>query len=712
MRLFLASLVFSTVAVVAAERGWLEPESHQFRVVASVTPAPGVARREALPPRLPQDTAEPEAVADSQEEALSDGSPFVVHVERADTPDDEAEPPPSFLVRVVCQGTTYEGRTGEEDPSATFANLPEGPCEVEVAEPGWSLGVAEVTIGEDSEITVAVSRPATVAVKVVDGRGRPVAGARLTVTSPDGQPVGEQLRRALPGAVVAQAEPERPPRPVEFVLEEGGGEPVEAAVPMAEEEVPPVDPSWVTLSVPASGELELPRLEGGTFHLTVELGGSTTAVRDVTVMGGQRVEALMVVEKKATLDVLVRGADDASALEVVLRQDALEVPEAALVAPGHFRFEGIEPGEVTAQVMLRGSAVALQPVLLGDGDARRIELSVSVGEVAVSVAGLIAPQLEESRSGRQAKRAGLAVRLDCGEGDGLLTYAAALSRGVATFSEVPTGVRCRASLSERPLAGSVEVVAPGRAQLTVSENQLELVAADARAPLVVTLTGPAGGTSASGVGSVLVSGIAPGRYEVAGRLGDGAVHATIDVSGTAGQRFTLSPANPVCFSAHPVDADTGEDVGASIAAYERAPSGELRAAQGVFITSEDVGTRACFVSDSLAKVVVSAGGYTPVSFTATRADLGEVRLVPHPSVSVGLVDDVTVGGGGGYVVSGQSSRGLGLRTGDQLVAVEGHATAELAWEELADLLGGAPGTPLHVTVRRAEGVRELALLRP
>lgn len=732
MRLFLASLVFSAVAVTAADRGWLEPRSHQLWVSASASSAGPV--RPSVVPRAPEAVFEAAPEPDDAEAELEPPSeapsPFVVHVESLDVPTADAEPSPTFRVKVACGDKTFEARTNPDEPSAAFANLPDGPCQVAVDEPGWSRGVADVTIGEDLETTVTVSRPVALVVKVVDSHGRAVPGAQLTVTSVDGPPVGELLRRALPHAVVTQtlaegaamgpsdlSYPERPPRMPELVFDESenpSGDPREPLAPEVPqpEELPAIDPSWVTLTMPASGTLELAELPEGTFHLAASAPGATEGFRDLTLTAGQREVVALVLEQKASVEVTVSGAADPSAVEVSLTQAGADVAAGTLVAPGRYRFDDVPPGAVDVQVALNGSTVAMKAVLLGEGETKRVDLQVSVGEVEVRVAGLT-PDVEELpiHPGRHKRAAYTAVRLDCGEGAELLTWQSALSGSVATFEEVPTGARCRAFLNDRPLAGSAEVVAPGKGQLTVSSNSLELVAPGEKDFLAVTLTGPAGAMSANGTGHAVVHNIAAGRYTVTGRLGDGQAHATIDVTGAPGQRVTLSKARPLCFSVRAVDATSGESISVSLTAYVRGPSGSWDPADGAPVSSDRPGDHACFVGDAVSRVVVSTNGYQTRSFGAGQEDLGEVRLTPHATDSIALADDVALGTDGALVVQGHASGTVGLRTGDVILAIDGRSTANLVWEEISDLLGGERGSALSLSVRRAEGVQELTITR-
>ncbi len=754
MRLVIAALLFAALAIAAAELGWFQPELPAVTVSpANAAAAPRPAARPALRPQdLPEvPPGEDGEALDEVAEELDDTTPaqLTVHVERGydelaelDNPhgdfvdtldpdssaaaepaaEPELPPLPSFRVRAECGEAKAEALTDDEGV-ARFPALPQGECTVVAAAPGWAVATSVAYVGEEEEVTLGVFREAVLALRVVDGRGQPVPGAHVSVFSETGEPLAPVLRATVPGAIV----PPPPPPPPD---------------PDApEDELIEVDPleqdgfGAVTLAVAASGKLELPGLRPGGYVVSVTHDGFASASRTLFLAAGRRVEAAFTVERSASLEVLVEGVADPETIDVVVSAgegegfvaEGLDEAESTPGA-GPWRFDKLPPGEVTVEVLVNGARAHARRVALAPAERKSLSLRVALAAVEVLVDGAVTP----GPVVRVPNRKGIidvsgarppVVMLQCGGGVTQLTQSAAVVQGRARF-EVPAGEACAVWLQYPQLGPRAEVTAPAAVRLTATKNEVVFVARGAKAPIRLTLAtqgAPERNLVVGGVGEARAVDVAPGRYQLTGWAGSEAVVTEVDVTTAPSQRIALEPTAPSCFSARVVDAATGDVVDyATLTPYERAGARLREVSGGSSVTlpataasaDEDL-TSACFAAKDVVRVAIAAEGYETVSVPAAGGRLGTVRLKPVAEGSFALADALVEGDDGFTLLNdGYGASGMGLRSGDTLVAVDGQPVEGLVLYEVQSRLVGAAGTAVKLRVRGAEGVREVVVTRP
>lgn len=755
MRLVIAALLFAALAIAAAELGWFQPELPG--VAVSSANAPPAARPPSRPALRPQELpavppGDDGEALDEVTDEVEDTRPaqLTVHVERgydemaeidrahseiideldpearpAAEPDAEPELPPLpvFRVRAECGDAKAEAVTDEEGV-ARFPALPQGECTVVAAAPGWAVATSVAYVGEDEEVTLGVFREAVLALRVVDGRGQPVPGAHFSLFSETGEPLAPVLRATVPGAIVPPPPPPPPdPDASEDELVEMG--------PFEQDGF-----GAVTLAVAASGRLELPGLRPGGYVVSVTHDGFASASRTLYLSAGQRAEASFTVERSASLEVLVDGVADPETIDVVVSAgdgegfvaEGLDEVESTPGA-GPWRFEKLPPGDVTVEVLVNGTRAHVRRVALAPAERKALSLRVALAAIEVLVDGAVTPApapRAPSRKGILVEALGArpqVVMLLCGAGATQLSQSAAVVQGRARF-EVPAGEACAVWLQHPMLGPRADVTAPATVRLTATKNEVVFAARNPRASIRLTLA-PVGAPERTlvvgGVGEARAADVAPGRYQLTGWAGADAVVTQVDVTTAASQRIALEPSAPSCFSARVLDATTGEAVEfATLTPYERAGRrlrevsvGSAAVLPATTASAEEDVTNMCFAAKDVARVAVAAEGYETVSVPAAGGRLGTVRLRAVAEGSFALADALLDGDDGFTLLNdGYGASGMGLRSGDTLVAVDGQPVEDLVLHEVQSRLVGAPGTPVKLRVRGADGVRDVVIARP
>jgi len=708
--LVIAALVFSALAIAAAQLGWFDPTT------PPTTPAPAPAAQPRAQPRAPRaqapatpdddDDAPADLPMESSEEGTTRVSVVLVDAELVDELEADAEAEhrlPPFQVTLTCG--EYHAAATSADATATFSDVPQGvDCLAVARAPGWSVAARRGFAGD--ELSLEVSRAAALEVRVTDGHGRPVPDAYLTVRSSDGEPIADVIgalttaaTAVIPAVAPGAGEADPPPE----------GAPADPAE-VDETELPQeVDPSATTLAMPASGVVSLEGLVRGMYTVEVSAAGHAAAFREVSVAAGGRTVSAFVMERSARLTVAVSGVDPAEVVLALEQDGSSEGPaEAAEGRPPQsvFHFPELHPGEAWLDVEVRGRSVLRQKVSLGEGEDKKLDLPLSLGTVEVVVDGsLPSPP-------RQVGRPGRTVMVSCGESQ-LVTLATQDNH--AELEAVQAGTRCVGWLPDAPQVAA-EVRAPGTLRLVAAPNALEVVGRDGAELLQLVLT-PAEGAERSarltGRGVARLANVTPGRYTLTGSLGQSPVEMPVEVQPTGVQRVVVSPVAMKCFTARVVDRASGEPIDGRMVGYAKAKNGYQEVLTADWVPSED-GLRQCFDAQKVAVIVVSSEGHAPAVLSAGATSLGTVALAGAEAFDRQLVEAVRPDESGAMVVDAQNglTTSLGLRSGDRLISIDGRDVAQMVPEEVEGRLSGASGAPLRLAVRGSDGLRELTVTLP
>lgn len=730
--LILAALVFSALAIAAAQLGWFDPSPQPL------TAAPAPVARAARPVA----SAEPEdGEAASAEPAPEPGEAEATEVSVVDADAmnaDPAEAPlPPFQVSLSCGD--FHAVATTEDGATTFAGVPTGvDCLAVARAPGWSISGKHLFAGD--ALSLEVSRAAALELRVADSHGHPIAGATVTVRSDDGQAIADvvgSLSTASAQGVILEGVADPPPEGAEAGGEDDAGE-------------PQFDPTAVTLTVPPSGVVVLDSLTRGTFLVEVDAPGRASAFRDVAAASGGRTVSAFVLERAAQLTVAISGVDPGDLVVAVEQGGASVGPDEVVegaAPPGVFHFAELRPGDAWVDVEVRGASVARQKVSLGEGEDQKLELPLSLGAVQVVVdaslppppqgtvlaltravpnaatnqppqqqadafrallseEGSVEPQLQRPPPPRPGVRVGRAVMVACGDNPPVTL---ATQEDHAELAAVQAGARCVAWLPEAPQIAA-EVRAPGTLHLAAAPNALEVVAKDG-AELMRLQLAPADGvgrpTRLTGLGLVRLANVTPGRYTLSGQLGPSPVELAIEVQPSGVQRVVVSPVAMKCFTAQVVDRATGEAIDARLVGYQKAKNGYQEV-----LTSDGP---PCFDAQKVAVIVVSADGYAPAVLGAGATSLGTVALAEAAAGERILAEALHADESGALVVDAQGDgvpSSMGLRPGDRLMSIDGRDVAQMVPEEVQGRLSGATGASVHLAVRGSDGLRELTVILP